>query len=102
MMDFWIIFGVIGLFALPLAFMFAYCGVDTKTKVFGSLFVIAFWVLFSGALYFQEQGNQERWNNGFCECGQHWELSAVNKTRNGTETKYYTCPDCYKEIQIIH
>ncbi len=102
MMTFWIIFGVIGLFTLPMVLIFAHCGIDVKTKIFGSLVVLAFLVVFSGGLYFQEQDNNEKWNNGFCECGQHWELNAVSKTRNGTETKYYTCPNCYKEIQIIH
>ena len=101
-MSFWIAFFGIGLFAIPMVVAFVYCGVDVKNKIGGSLIVIIFWIAFAGGMYFQEQGNQERWNNGFCECGQHWELSAVNKIRNGTETKYYTCPDCYKEIQIIH
>lgn len=101
-MNFWIIFGGIGLFAIPTILLFICCGVDAKHKICGFLVVIIFWFIFAGGLYFQEQGNNERWNNGFCECGQHWELSGVNKSRNGTETKYYTCPDCYKEIEIIH
>jgi hypothetical protein len=29
-------------------------------------------------------------------------LSAVDKSRSGTETKYYSCPACYNEIEIIH
>lgn len=99
---FWIIFGGIGLFAIPSALMFITCGATTKNKIGGAAFCICFWLLTSVLLWGQEVGNQERWNNGFCECGEHWELSAVDKSKSGTETKYYSCPACYNEIEIIH
>ena len=102
MMNFWIAFGCFGFIAIPCILLFVCCGADAKHKIGGSLVVIAFWVIISGAMYFQEQGNQERWNGGFCDCGQHWVLSGVSRTRTGTETKYYSCPNCYKEIKIIH
>lgn len=102
MMNFWITFGCFGFIAIPCILLFVCCGVDAKHKIGGSLVVIAFWVIISGAMYCQEQGNQERWNDGFCDCGQHWVLSGVSRTRAGTETKYYSCPNCYKEIKIIH
>lgn len=101
-MEFWITFGILGFFGLPMVLMFIICGVDAKHKIGGTAFILAFWFLTAGALYGQEKGNHERWNDGHCPCGAHWELSAVDKSRNGTEHKYYTCPDCYKEIEIIH
>ena len=99
-MFFWIIFGVVGLIAIPVAIFFALCGVDAEHKIGGVVIVVIFWFIISGGLYFQEQGNTERWNNGFCECGQHWELRAVTKSRTGSETKHYVCPDCHIEIEI--
>ena len=102
MISFWITFAVVGLFGVPCVLMFATCGTDTKNKIGGSLACIIFWFLVAGVLHWQEVGNAERWNNGLCECGQHWELSAVAKSRSGTETKYYTCSNCYNEIEIIH
>lgn len=101
-MEFLITFGFFGLMFLPLMLMFIFEGADIQHKVGGAIFSLAFWILISGALYFQEEGNAERWNDGYCECGTHWELKGVNKSRNGTETKYYACDNCFKEIEIIH
>ena len=99
---FWFIFGGIGLLAIPSILMFITCGATKKNKIGGAAFCLCFWLFASVLLWGQEVGNQERWNNGFCECGEHWELSAVSKTRSGTETKYYSCPTCHNEIEIIH
>lgn len=99
---FWVIFGVLGLMFIPCVLMFALGGADAKHKIWGSLVCICFWFLFAGCIYSQEAGNAERWNGGYCECGQHWELKGATKTRNGCETKYYSCPECFKEIEINH
>lgn len=101
-MNFWIIFGLFGLMAVPCIAMFVVCGADIQHKVGGAIVCVVFWFLVSGGLYFQEVGNAERWNDGFCECGTHWELKGVTKTKMGSETKYYSCPECYKEIEINH
>jgi hypothetical protein len=102
MTNFLIIVGVLGLFFVPCVLMFAPCGADAKHRIVGSLVCICFWFLVAGGIYFQAVGNTERWNDGFCECGTHWELKGVTKTKNGSETKYYACPNCYTEIEIIH
>ena len=99
---FWFIFGGIGFFAIPSTLMFITCSATKKNKIVGAVFCLCFWLFASVLLWGQEVGNQGRWNNGFCECGEHWELSAVSKTRSGTETKYYSCPTCHNEIEIIH
>lgn len=101
-MEFLIIFGILGIMCLPFMLMFLICGIDAKHKIGGAVFVLVFWFLFAGAMYGQEQGNNERWNGGYCPCGSRWELVAVDRSRNGTEHKYYCCGDCYKEIEIIH
>ena len=99
---FWWIFIGLSLMAIPMAIMFLTCGATRGNRIGGTVFVLCFWLLTSVLLWGQEVGNQERWNNGFCECGEHWELSAVDKSKHGTETKYYSCPACYNEIEIIH
>lgn len=91
-----------GIIWIPCIILFLIGGKDLKHKIIGSLICIAIWVLMAGGLYFQEIGNQQRWNDGYCQCGQHWELSAVVRSRsNSSEKKYYTCPNCYTEIVII-
>ena len=44
--------------------------------------------------------NKELWNDGYCECGHHWELKGATKIKNGGTTKYYACPNCFEEIEI--
>ena len=101
-LGFWTMFGLFGLVFVPCVLLFALGGVDAKHKIMGSLVCICFWFMFAGGIYFQEVCNAEKWNGGYCECGQHWELNGVTKTKNGNETKYYSCPECYTEIEIIH
>lgn len=101
MSAYWINFLIFGLGFAPLIFMFITCGATVKYKIGGSLITLAFWFMTATLLFYQEEGNKERWNEGFCPCGTHWELEAVSKSKSGTETKYYSCPNCYKEIEII-
>lgn len=97
---FWITFGFFGLLAVPLVIMFLTCGVDLKHKLGGSLAVLVFWFLISAGLAFDSAAKKEKWNDGYCECGEHWTLAGASKSRNGTETKYYRCDNCYNEITM--
>ena len=99
-MGFWITFGVFGLIATPLIIMFLTCGVDLKHKLGGSLAVLVFWFAISGGLTLDAAMKEEKWNGGYCECGEHWTLAGAAKTRNGFETKYYRCDNCHNEIKI--
>lgn len=99
---FWVIFGILGLVFIPCISLFALGEADTKGKIIGVLVCICFWFAFAGGIYFQWASNTEKWNGGYCECGQHWELKGVTRTKNGSETKYYACPECYAEIEINH
>lgn len=98
MTSFWFVFGAFGLLAIPLIIMFITCGVDLKHKLGGAFAVLIFWLIFSLGLWADGMATRDAWNGGYCECGTHWELSGVTKTRNGNTTKYYSCPNCYAEI----
>jgi hypothetical protein len=97
----WTVFILLGLFFLPLIISFLIGGVDLKHKLGGALVCLGFWAIMGLGIGVTAEGNKTAWNDGFCpDCEQHWELVAVTKTRRGSTTKYYTCPECYKEIQI--
>lgn len=99
-MIFIVTFALSGIIWLPLILMFAIGGTDTKNRIVGSLICLCFWLLMAGGTFLEAKGNRERWNDGYCTCGAHWELAAVTKPHNGSITKYYVCPNCYAEIQI--
>ena len=94
-----IAFGVLGLIFGMIAVMFLVCGADWKHKIIGALVCIGFWLLMSGGIYLDASLDADVWNDGYCECGAHWELRGVSESRNGTTTKYYACPNCYAEIE---
>ena len=94
-----ILFGMESIIFIPVILMFVACGVDRKHQVGGAVVVIIIWIVFTLGVFCDTKANEEVWNNGFCECGTHWELEGVSKYRNH-ETKYYACPKCYTEIEI--
>ena len=96
---FWTMFGLFGVIFVPCVLLFALGGADAKHRIVGSLVCICFWFLFAGGIYFQEVGNAERWNDGYCECGQHWELKGATKTKNGSETKYYLVQSATQKLK---
>jgi hypothetical protein len=101
-MSYWIFFIGCGLFFIPCMVMAISFGDTAKGKIKSAAVCLAFWIIISGALWGQSINNAEKWDGGFCECGAHWELKGVSKTRMGSETKYYSCPKCYEEIEINH
>jgi hypothetical protein len=98
MTDCLVVFGLLGLFFIPTILFFIVCGVDAAHKIGGALVCLAFWILMTTGLCIESSVNEKAWNGGYCECGTHWELSGVAKSRNGSTTKYYSCPNCYAEI----
>ena len=99
-MNFWITFAFFGLIAIPLIIVLLICGANLKYKLGGAFAVLVFWFILAGSLTLDASIKEERWNGGFCECGEHWTLAGGSKSRNGTETKYYRCDNCHNEITI--
>ena len=98
-MNFWIVFGLVGLAFIVPIMMFLIGGVDIQHKIGGALVCFVFWGLMSAGLYCETTTKTDAWNGGYCECGTHWELRGANKDRYGNTTKYYVCPECFTEIE---
>lgn len=98
-MSYWFVFALCGAMALPVILMFALMCDTVKNKIIGSIVCVCFWFLIAGAMWGQADTNAKAWNDGFCECGTHWELKGASKYRS-SETKYYSCPNCYAEIEL--
>lgn len=94
-----IAFGILGIIFGMIAVMFLVCGADWKHKIIGALVCMSFWLLMSGGIYLDAKINANVWNDGYCKCGEHWELRGASESRNGIVTKYYVCPNCHTEIE---
>ena len=73
--------------------------IKMKPWILGMIILVLVIIAIGGAVI-QAKHNQKIWDGGSCECGTHWELKGVTKVKNGTTTKYYACPNCFKEIEI--
>jgi hypothetical protein len=98
-MNFLIVFGLTGLIWIAPIMMFLIGRADAKFKIGSVLVCLAFWVVMAVGLYCENTAKAEAWNNGYCECGTHWELRGTTQSKNGDVTKYYACPSCYSEIR---
>lgn len=99
-MNFWIVFALCGFMAVPCIVAAIGFGEGFKGKFKGTLICVIGWFIIAGAMWGQSTANKENWNEGYCECGTHWELKGVTRTRYGSETKYYACPNCFEEIEL--
>ena len=101
-MNFWIIFALFGTLGIPcIALLFGFADANWKNILTCSLVVLAFWFAISGASWAVGRNNADKWNDGYCKCGTHWELKGASQYRS-SHTKYYACPNCYTEIEINH
>lgn len=64
-----------------------------KKKILACFLILVVTFGIATLLYKQAEGEQERWNNGICECGGTYELSAASQYRS-SKTFYYTCDNC--------
>ena len=99
MLNFWISFGLLGFICMPFIIMFLVCGVDTSHKLGGTIVILLVWLMLAGGITLHTMSRADSWNDGYCDCGTHWELRGAAKSKTGTETKYYACPNCHAEIE---
>lgn len=53
-----------------------------KKKILACFLILVVTFGIATLLYKQAEGEQERWNNGICECGGTYELSAASQYRS--------------------
>ena len=83
-----------------IALMFIFLGADLKHKVWGAIISLLLGALLAFGVCADGLHARDLWNDGYCECGAHWELRGAAKTRSGQSIKYYACPECHAEIEI--
>ena len=64
-----------------------------KWKILACLCVLVVTCGIASLLYMSRENAYERWNNGTCECGGTYELSAASEYRT-SKSFYYTCDKC--------
>ena len=87
---FYLAWAVIAIFPLTIAFL--------APETWGGKIVailVALAITFGAAtlLYKDAEGNHDRWNNGYCECGGQYQFSSATNYR-GSKDYYYTCDKC--------
>ena len=81
-----------GMAIFPLMFAF----LATKTwggKIIAILIALAIAFGLATLIYKEAEGNRNRWNNGYCECGGQYQFSSATQWRS-SKTYYYTCDKC--------
>ena len=72
-----------------------------KKKIIACFLILVVTFGIATLLYKQGEGKRERWNNGICECGGTYELSAASQYRS-SKTFYYTCDNCGHTEEFSH
>lgn len=98
-MNFLMSLGIFGIVWGLILVLFVVCSSDTTRKICAVIICVAFWLLMSIFTHSNVSTKLEVWNDGYCECGTHWELVDVVTYKNGGTVKYYSCPECYAEIE---
>ena len=64
-----------------------------RGKIIAILVALAIAFGVATLLYKDAEGNHDRWNNGYCECGGQYQFSSATNYR-GSKDYYYTCDKC--------
>lgn len=87
---FYIAWIAIALLPLSIAFLSPR---TVKGKILACLCVLTVTCGATALLYMDGENAYDRWNNGVCECGGTYELSAATKYHS-SKSFYYTCDKC--------
>ena len=77
------------------------CPQKAKGKIIACLCVLIVTCGIATLIYKDVENANDRWNNGICECGGTYELSAASKYRT-SESFYYTCNTCGHTEEFSH
>lgn len=70
--------------------------VDIILTILGIVFIIGIVI---GALTLSSKQDEKTWNNGYCECGGHFEYEQAVGHRDRT-SYIYRCDSCGKHIEL--
>lgn len=87
---FYIAWAVMAFFPLMIAIL---APETWRGRVVAVLVAIAIGFGVATLLYKEAEGNHDRWNNGYCECGGQYQFSSATNWR-GSKDYYYTCNRC--------
>ena len=87
---FYIVWVVMAFFPLMIAIL---APETWRGRVIAVLVAIAIGFGVATLLYKDAEGNHDRWNNGYCECGGQYQFSSATNWR-GSKDYYYTCDKC--------
>ena len=74
--------------------MFAFLAPKTwRGKIIAILIALAIAFGLATLIYKEAEGNRNRWNNGYCECGGQYQFSSATNW-HGSKNYYYTCDKC--------
>ena len=98
---FWICFAI-GLILGSVIGMLMWARIEGKKGVLlGIATAIIFAFVFADGMILDTMEKDSKWNGGYCpNCGVHWIPYGASDTDLGSRTKYYYCPECFKEIQL--
>lgn len=88
--SFYIVWAVMAFFPLVIAIL---APETCRGKVIAILIALAIAFGVATLLYKDAEGDHDRWNNGYCECGGQYQFSSATNYR-GSKDYYYTCDKC--------
>ena len=88
--SFYIVWAVMAFFPLMIAIL---APETCRGKIIAILVALAIAFGVATLLYKDAEGDHDRWNNGYCECGGQYQFSNATNYR-GSKDYYYTCDKC--------
>ena len=87
---FYIAWAIMAFFPLMIAIL----ALETcRDKIIAIIIALAIAFGLATLIYKEAEGNRNRWNNGYCECGGQYQFSSATNWR-GSKDYYYTCDKC--------
>lgn len=95
---FYVIWAIFAFFPLALAILIPE---TVKKKFIICLCVLVVTFGFTVIKYMGDESRNNRWNDGICNCGGIYELSAASQS-HASKSFYYTCDSCGHTEEFSH
>lgn len=76
------------------------CHCEKHPAIKGIIVAFAVGLVMAGINYLECKIEQEKWNNGYCECGNAWEFCNGDDERFGSTNYYWKCDECGSIIEL--